>query len=89
MKTAISVKVDKEVKERAQEVAASAGITLSALVNSYLTQVAASRRIEIYAPEQMTPKLEKLIEEVEKERSAGQASKSFDRVEEFIADLKR
>lgn len=89
MKTAISVKVDKDVKEHAQEVAASAGITLSALVNSYLAQVAASRRIEIYAPEPMTPKLEKLIAEVEKERLAGKASKTFNNAADFIADLRK
>ena len=65
MNTVISVKIDKDVKEAAQEVANSAGLTISTLVNSYLRQVAATRRIEIYSPEQMTPKLEKLIEEVE------------------------
>ena len=64
MKTVISVKIDKDVKESAQEVAKSAGLTLSTLVNSYLRQVSATRRIELYAPEQMTPQLEKLIAEV-------------------------
>ena len=36
----------------------------------------------------MTPKLEELIEEVETELKSGQASKGFDSVEEFLADLK-
>jgi addiction module RelB/DinJ family antitoxin len=89
MNTVISVKVDKEVKASAQEVASSAGLTLSALVNAYLRQVAATRRIELYAPEQMTPKLEKLIEEVEAELKSGKASKEFDDVDEFLADLKK
>jgi addiction module RelB/DinJ family antitoxin len=88
MNTVISVKVDKEVKESAQEVANSAGLTLSTLVNAYLRQVAATRRIELYAPEPMTPKLEKLIEEVEAELKSGKASKKFDSVEEFLSDLK-
>lgn len=86
--TVISVKIDKDVKASAQEVANSAGLTLSTLVNAYLRQVAATRRIELYAPEPMTPKLEKLIEEVEAELKSGQASKPFDKVEEFLADLK-
>lgn len=86
--TVISVKIDKDVKASAQEVANSAGLTLSTLVNAYLRQVAATRRIELYAPEPMTPKLEKLIEEVESELKTGQASKHFDSVEEFLADLK-
>ena len=89
MKTVISVKIDKDVKTSAQEVANSAGLTLSTLVNAYLRQVAATRRIELYAPEQMTPKLEKLIEEVEAELKAGKASKEFNSVEEFLADLKK
>lgn len=89
MKTVISVKIDTDVKASAQEVANSAGLTLSTLVNAYLRQVAATRRIELYAPEQMTPKLEKLIAEVEAELKSGKASKEFDSVEEFLADLKK
>lgn len=88
MNTVISVKIDKDVKASAQEVANSAGLTLSTLVNAYLRQVAATRRIELYAPEPITPKLEKLIEEVEAELKSGKASKHFDNVEEFLADLK-
>ena len=89
MKTVISVRLDEDVKESAQEVAKSAGLTLSTLVNAYLRQVAATRKIELYAPEPMTPNLEKLIEEVESELKSGKASKPFDNVEDFIADLKK
>jgi addiction module RelB/DinJ family antitoxin len=88
MNTVISVKIDKDVKASAQEVANSAGLTLSTLVNAYLRQVAATRRIELYAPEPMTPKLEKLIQEVEAELASGKASEKFDSVEDFLADLK-
>ena len=89
MNTVISVRIDKDVKASAQEVANSAGLTLSTLVNAYLRQVAATRRIELYAPEQMTPKLEKLIAEVEAELKSGKVSEEFDSVEEFLADLKK
>lgn len=88
MKTVISVKVDREVKESAHSVAKSAGLTLSALVNAYLRQVAATRRIEIYAPEEMTPKLEGLIAEVEAKLRKGQASRTFRNVDLFLTDLK-
>lgn len=87
--TVISVKVDKDVKASAQEVAKSAGLTLSSLVNAYLRQVSATRRIELYAPEPMTPKLEELIAEVEAELQEGKASKEFASVDEFLADLKK
>lgn len=89
MKTVISVKLDKDVKESAQGVAKSAGLTLSSLVNAYLRQVAATRRIELYAPEPMTPALEELIEEVEAELRAGKASKHFENADDFLADLKK
>ena len=89
MNTVISVKIDKKVKESAQEVAKSAGLTLSTLVNSYLRQVAATRRIELYAPEPMTPQLESLIAEVEAELASDKASKPFDSADDFLADLKK
>jgi len=89
MKTVISVKVDKDVKEKAQEVAASAGISMSTLVNAYLRQISATRRIEFYAPEQMTPKLEKLVAEVESEIASGKVSQGFTTADEFLADLKK
>lgn len=89
MKTTISVSVDKSTKESAQAVAKSAGLTLSTLVNTYLLRVAATRRIDIYVPEQMTPKLEKLIGEIEADIEAGKVSKPFKSVEEFLDDLKK
>ncbi len=87
--TVISVKLDQNVKTSAQEVAKSTGLTLSTLVNAYLRQVATTRRIELYAPELMTPKLEKFIAEIETELKAGKVSKKFDDVEEFLTDLKK
>lgn len=88
MNTVISVKLDKTVKESAQEVAKSAGVTLSTLVNAYLRQVVATRRIELYAPEPMTPKLEKMIARVERDIAAGRVSKKFSTARAFLADLK-
>lgn len=87
MKTTVSIRLDKEVKVSAQEVAESVGLTLSALVNSYLTQVSVTRKIELYAPEQMSPKLEKLIEKAEKSINQGNVSKDFHNIDDFIADL--
>ncbi|MBI4548149.1 MAG: type II toxin-antitoxin system RelB/DinJ family antitoxin [Ignavibacteriae bacterium] len=87
MKTVMSVKIDTDVKASAQEVAKSAGLTLSSLVNAYLRQVAATRRIELYAPEPMTPKLEKLIQKVEKEIAAGATVGPFETADDFLKAL--
>lgn len=89
MNKVISIKVDSDIKTVAQEIAKSAGLTLSSLVNSYLRQIAATRRIELYAPEPMTPHLENLIAEVEAELKTGKASKGFTSADEFLADLKK
>jgi addiction module RelB/DinJ family antitoxin len=87
MKTVMSVKIEKDVKASAQEVAKSAGLSLSSLVNAYLRQVVATRRIEFYAPEPMTPKLEKFIAQVEKEISAGNTVGPFATADEFLRAL--
>jgi addiction module RelB/DinJ family antitoxin len=89
MNTVISVKVDRDVKIAAAEVARSAGLTLSTLVNAYLRQVVATRRIELFAPEPMTPKLEGLIAKVEGEIRLGKVSRTFDDAESFLADLRK
>ena len=89
MNTVISVRVDSAVKISAQEVAASAGLKLGTLINAYLRQLVATRRIEFYAPEQMSPKLERLVAEVEAELDAGKVSKKFRTAEDFLSDLKQ
>lgn len=89
MNSVISIRIEKKVKEEAQEVARSIGVSLSTLVNSYLKQIIATRRIELYAPEPMTPKLESLIAEVEAELDSGQFSQKFDNAEDFLAALKK
>ena len=85
----MSVKIDKDVKTSAQEVAKSAGLTLSSLVNAYLRQLSATRHIEFFAPEPMTPKLEKLIGKVEAERKAGEISQEFTDADDFLTALKK
>ena len=82
------VKIDKDLKESAQKVAKSAGLSLSTLIGSYLRQVVATRRIELFAPEEMTPHLENLIAEIENELRLNQGSPLFDSVDAFLADLK-
>ena len=49
-KTVISVKVDKDVRDRARSVAKRIGVPLSMVVNQKLRQFAAERRVEFYEP---------------------------------------
>ena len=89
MNTVISVRIDKKLKNLAQEVAESAGLKLGTLIAAYLRQVVYTRRIELYAPEKMTPKLESLIADIEADLQSGKVSKKFDNAKDFLTDLKR
>ena len=86
--TVITIKVDRETKKAAQELAADAGLTLSSLVNSYLKQVTATRHIDLRIPQKMTPKLEKMLEEAERDIAAGRTIGPFNNAEEMIQALK-
>lgn len=89
MKTAVlNVKVNENVKRQAQVVASSFGVPLSTLVNAYLTELAATGQIHFSAVEIMTPKMEKLIEQAEKEIATGEVSPTFNTAQEAIAYLK-
>lgn len=87
MKQVITVKTDADTKKAAQELAKDLGLTLNSLINSYLKQVVVTRKVELYAPERMTPKLEKLLEEAEEEIKQGQTFGPFDTVEEMRQSL--
>jgi addiction module RelB/DinJ family antitoxin len=90
MKTAVlNVKVDERVKKQAQAVAGSFGIPLSTLVNAYLIELAETGQIHFSAVEVMTPKLEKLIAQADKEIKAGETVGPFDSTADAIDYLKR
>ncbi len=87
MNKIITIKTDEATKKAAQELAKELGLTLNALINSYLKQVIVTRHVELYAPELMTPKLEKLLEEAEISIKKGEVSPSYDNADDFLKDL--
>ena len=87
MNTVLTVKIDDDVKKAARKVAESAGLTQSALAKRYLRQVTATRRIEIYAPEKASPKMEKIIAQIEEDIIAGDTVGPFKTADEFLASL--
>lgn len=88
MKTAVlNVKVDEQVKKRAQSVARSFGIPLSTLVNAYLIELANTGQVYFSTVEPMTEKMEKVIEQAEKEIKNGQVSGPFETLEEVFDHL--
>jgi addiction module RelB/DinJ family antitoxin len=71
MKTVLNIKADKEVKEKAKKVAAELGLPLSTVINAYLKQFIRNKEIYFSVAPRMTPGLEKLIGQAEKDLAAG------------------
>jgi addiction module RelB/DinJ family antitoxin len=67
MTTVIHLKADKEVKENAQKLARELGLSLSDVINASLRNFIRTREITFSDIPQMTPELEKLLDEVEED----------------------
>ncbi len=90
MKTIINIKADKEVKEKAQEVAANLGLSLSVVVNSYLKQFIRNEEVHISTAPRMSHDLEQLIGRVESDlRKKKNISPIFSSAAEMDAYLDR
>jgi len=89
MKTAvINIKVDPELKARAQARAKKLGVPLSYVLHTQLLNFTRGDKVEL-PQERMTPHLEKLLEEVEAEIARGEISPAFDSSDDAIAWLKQ
>ena len=71
MKTMINIKADKEVKENAQAIAKELGMPLSVVINAFLKEFIRSRSVSFSAIPRMTPYLENILDEVEKDIKTG------------------
>ena len=80
----MSVKVDEKTKQRAQAVAKQFGLPLSTLVNAYLMELGDTGQIHFGTAEIMTPKMEKIVEEAEKQRKNNQLSGPFNSADDAI-----
>lgn len=69
--TMINIKTDKKVKEEAQRLAEELGFSLSALVTASLKQFIRTRSVSFSVSYQMTPYLEGVLDEVEKDLETG------------------
>ena len=84
MTTVIHIKTDKEVKENAQVIAKRLGLSLSAVINASLRNFIKTREVVFSDEPQMTPKLEKLLDKVEKDiKHNRNLSPAFDNMEEM------
>lgn len=91
MKTVINIKADKEVKERAHEVAKELGIPLSTVINAYLKQFIRNKEVYFSAAPRMTPGFERLLGGIEKDIAAKKnispAFSSAEEMDEYLDSL--
>ncbi|MEK9154278.1 MAG: type II toxin-antitoxin system RelB/DinJ family antitoxin [Patescibacteria group bacterium] len=84
MKTVISVKVDKDVRDRARDVARSMGLPLSTIVNYQLKQFGYDQHIEFTTPlvpnTKTRKELDRALEDIRENRK--------DRLSPLFTDMK-
>ena len=67
----INIKTDKKIKQQAQKVAKELGLPLGTVLNAYLREFIRTKKASFGIPPKMTPRLEKLISQVEKDIKLG------------------
>jgi len=86
----INIKTEREVKEQAQKLAKELGFSLSALITASLKQFIRTRDVQFSALPRMTPYLEGVIREVEKDIKAKKnLSRAFTNAKEASAYLRK
>jgi len=71
MKTLISVKIDQDIKTKAQNLTQELGIPLSTLVNAYLRQFVREKKAVFTSAFSMSPELEKILGPIERDLKVG------------------
>lgn len=71
MKTVINIKVDKDIKEQAFEVAHEMSVPLSTIINAFLKRFISDRSVTFDAPLKPTKYLEKRLKQAMKDIKAG------------------
>ena len=83
MSKVISIRLDDDVQKNAKQLAADMGLSLSAVVNSYLKQIVASRSLTIFAAEPIDARLDAKLAEISEQKT----SQPFDDVDQLISNL--
>ena len=62
MKTVLNIKTDREVKQKAQQIARDLGLPLSTVINAYLKEFVREREVRFSLEPQLRPEVGKLLE---------------------------
>ena len=78
----INIKIEPEIKARAQKVASELGMSLSGILNAYLTQLVRTKSINFSAKEQASEYLLKELKKSKDNKKGGWVSPSFTNAKE-------
>ena len=67
VKTTINIKADREIKEKAQEVARNLGMPLSTIINAYLNQFIRTKEVHFYLEGELKPSVKRRLNRLQKE----------------------
>ncbi len=70
-KTVLNIKVNKDLRESAREVARDLGLPLGTIINSYLRRLVDERRVEFVAHPMPNKETQKLLDEIDKDIKEG------------------
>ncbi len=80
----INVRIKPEVKKAAQKRAEELGLSLSAVINGFLTHMIKTKTVTFSDSEEPSEFLIKILEEARRDRKEGWVSPTFDNVEDSL-----
>lgn len=86
-KTILNIKIDPQTKQQIQEFAAELGVPVSVIMNAQIKQILRDRKIMLSTELEPTPYLVKIMEQVEKDLTAGKNMTKAMNVKEAVAYL--
>ena len=90
MQTTVIFKADKKLKEAAQRAAKQMGIPFSAVMNQYMRKFVEEQEIAFSAKHyNPTPYLRKILDQQEKDFKTGKNIKTYNSLEEMMAELNK
>jgi addiction module RelB/DinJ family antitoxin len=84
--TTLQIRIEEKTKKAAQKVLARHGLDLSSGIRLYLSEIV--QKQDVVATLRISSRLERAIEEAERDLKAGKASPVFRSVDEMISHLR-
>ena len=88
MKTQVNLKIDTDIKKRAQKTAKALGLSLSSVVNASLIQFAKTGELNLSTTPKITPHLENIVRQAREEYAKSEAEGPFSNAKDFMRSLK-